>query len=111
MQNDIRHYILKLEDDILEIEDSIMEFLRPNNDLHLKKALHELKVELKHLSILANGDPLDKTEARNTGFFKNSLQSSTRIISYCIVHNLENKMILTCKKKFISVLFSKSQIH
>jgi len=66
MQNDIRYDILKLEDDILEIEDSIIEFLRPNNDLQLKKALHELKMDLKHLSILANGAPLDKTEARNT---------------------------------------------
>ena len=66
MQDAIRHDIINLENDILQIEDSIMEFLRPNNDQELKKALHELKLELKHLSILANGAPLDKTDARKT---------------------------------------------
>ena len=66
MQNDIRHDIKHLENDILQIEDSIMEFLRPNHDKELKKALHDLKSDLKHLSILANGAPLDKTETRKT---------------------------------------------
>ena len=66
MQNDIRHDIKNLENNILQIEDSIIEFLRPNHDQELKKALHELKSDLKHLSILANGSPLDKTESRKT---------------------------------------------
>ena len=66
MQNDIRNDIKNLENDILQIENSIIEFLRPNHDQQLKKALHELKSDLKHLSILANGAPLDKTEARKT---------------------------------------------
>jgi hypothetical protein len=66
MQNDIRHDIKNLESDILQIEDSIIEFLRPNHDQELKKALYELKSDLKHLSILANGAPLDKTESRKT---------------------------------------------
>ena len=66
MQNDIRQDITNLENDILQIEDSIIEFLRSNHDKELKKALHELKSDLKHLSILANGSPLDKTEARKT---------------------------------------------
>ena len=66
VQEDIRHDIEKLENDILQIEDTIIEFLRINHDQELKKALHELKSDLKHLSILANGAPLDKTEARNT---------------------------------------------
>ncbi len=66
MQNNIRHDITNLENDILQIENSITEFLRPNHDQELKKALHELKSDLKHPSILANGAPLDKTEARKT---------------------------------------------
>ena len=64
MQNDIRQDITNLENDILQIEDSIIEFLRSNHDKELKKALHELKSDLKHLSILANGTPFDKTETR-----------------------------------------------
>lgn len=66
MQNDIRHDIQNLENDILQIEDSIIGFLRLNHDQELKKALRELKSDLKHLSILANGAPLDKTETRKT---------------------------------------------
>jgi len=66
MQDDVRQDIRNLESEILQIENSIIEFLRPNNDQELKKALHELKSELKHLSIIANGVPLDKTEARKT---------------------------------------------
>ena len=66
MQDDIRNDINNLEDDILQIEHSIMDFLRPNHDQQLKKALHELRSDLKHLSILANGAPLDKTETRKT---------------------------------------------
>ena len=66
MQADIRQDIKNLEDNILQIEDSIIDFLKLNDDYELKKALRELKSDLKHLSILANGAPLDKTEARNT---------------------------------------------
>ncbi len=66
MQDDIRNDINNLEDDILQIEQSIMDFLKPNHDQQLKKALHELRSDLKHLSILANGAPLDKTETRKT---------------------------------------------
>ncbi len=66
MQADVRQDIQNLENDILQIEASIIEFLRLNHDQELKKALHELKSDLKHLSILANGAPLDKTEARST---------------------------------------------
>jgi len=66
MQADIRQDIKDLEDNILQIENSIIEFLKLNADYELKKALRELKSDLKHLSILANGAPLDKTETRNT---------------------------------------------
>ncbi len=66
MQADIRQDIKNLEDDILQIEDSIIDILKLNDDYKLKKALRELKSDLKHLSILANGSPLDKTETRDT---------------------------------------------
>ncbi|MFQ5782773.1 MAG: hypothetical protein ACE5GR_06940 [Nitrosopumilus sp.] len=66
MQADIHHDIKNLEKEILQIEDSVIEYLKLNNDQQRKKALHELKSDLKHLSIIANGAPLDKTEARKT---------------------------------------------
>ena len=66
MQDDVCQDIRNLESEILQIEDSIIEFLRLSHDQELKKALHELKSDLKHLSIIANGVPLDKTEARKT---------------------------------------------
>jgi len=66
MQNDVRQDIRNLESEILQIEESIIDFLRLSHDQELKKALHELKSDLKHLSIIANGAPLDKTEARKT---------------------------------------------
>jgi hypothetical protein len=53
-----------LKMDIIQVEDNILDFLRPNHEQELKKALRELKTDLKHLSIIANGVPLDKIENR-----------------------------------------------
>ena len=64
MQIDLRHDIDNLENDIMMIENNILDFLRQNHDQELKKALRELKTDLKHLSIIANGIPLDKIENR-----------------------------------------------
>ena len=64
MKIDIRHDIDNIENDIIMIEDNILDFLRPNHEQELKKALRELKMDLKHLSIIANGVPLDKIENR-----------------------------------------------
>ncbi|MFB5620549.1 MAG: hypothetical protein ACE5RC_05410 [Nitrosopumilus sp.] len=61
---DVRHHIDNLENNIIEIENNIMDFLRPNHEQELKKSLYELKSDLKHLSIIANGAPLSKTENR-----------------------------------------------
>jgi len=66
MQDDVRQDIRNLESEILQIEESIIDFLRLSHDQELKKALYELKSNLKHLSIIANGVPLDKTEVRKT---------------------------------------------
>jgi len=64
MQSNIRQDIKNLEDDILQTEDNIVEFLGVNYDKGIKKSLHQLESDLKYLSILANGAPIDKNEDR-----------------------------------------------
>jgi len=64
MQSDIREDIKNLEDDILQIEDSIVEFLGLNYEKGIKRSLHQLESDLKYLSILANGAPIEKNEDR-----------------------------------------------
>jgi len=64
MQANIRQDIKNLETDILQIEDNIVEFLGANYDEGIKKSLHQLESDLKYLSILANGAPIDKNEDR-----------------------------------------------
>jgi len=64
MQPDIRDDIKNLEDDILKIEDSIVEFLGLNYEKGIKRSLHQLESDLKYLSILANGAPIEKNEDR-----------------------------------------------
>ena len=59
-----RQEIKNLEKEILNIEDNIVEFLRLNYDEGIKKALKQLESNLKYLSILANGAPIDKNEDR-----------------------------------------------
>jgi len=72
MQVNIRHDIDNLESDIILIENNIVDFLRQNHEQELKKALHKLKSDLKHLSIMANGSPLDKLENRKVMDFLRS---------------------------------------
>jgi len=43
---------------------TLVEFLRLNYDKGIKKALHQLESDLKYLSILANGAPIEKNEDR-----------------------------------------------
>ncbi len=64
MQANIRQDIQNLETDILQIEDNIVEFLGANYDEGIKRSLHQLESDLKYLSILANGAPIDKNEDR-----------------------------------------------
>ena len=64
MQSDIREDIKNLEDDILKTEDNIVEFLGVKYDKGIKKSLHQLESDLKYLSILANGAPIEKNEDR-----------------------------------------------
>ncbi len=62
MPSDIRQDIKNLENDILQTEDSIIEFLGANYDKGVKKSLHQLESDLKYLSIIANGAPIEKKE-------------------------------------------------
>ena len=64
MQTDIYLEIKDLEGDILQTEDNIIEFLGKNYDEGIKRSLHQLESNLKYLSILANGAPIDKNEDR-----------------------------------------------
>jgi len=56
--------ILNLEKDILHIEETLVEFLNLKYEEGIKKSLHQLESNLKYLSILANGAPINKNEDR-----------------------------------------------
>ena len=64
MQADIYQEIKNLENEILQIEDNIVDFLGLNYDEGVKRSLHQLESNLKYLSILANGAPIEKNEDR-----------------------------------------------
>jgi len=64
MQTNIHQEIKNLEDDVLQTENSIVEFLGMNYEEGIKRSLHQLESDLKYLSILANGAPIDKNEDR-----------------------------------------------
>ncbi len=64
MQNNAHQDIKDLENEILQIEDNIIEFLRLKYDEGVKTALHKLDSDLKYLSIIANGAPINKEEDR-----------------------------------------------
>ena len=64
MSGDIHQDIQNLEANILRTEDNILEFLRLKYDEGIKKSLHQLESDLKYLSILANGAPIDTNEDR-----------------------------------------------
>jgi len=56
--------IKSLEKEILQTEDKIIEYLRAGYEGGIKASLHSLDLNLKYLSILANGAPIDKNEDR-----------------------------------------------
>ena len=56
--------ILNLENDILHIEKSLVEFLNLKYEKGIKKSLHQLESNLRYLSVLANGAPINKSEDR-----------------------------------------------
>jgi len=64
LKKNIHEDIKNLESEILQTEDKILEYLRVGYEGGIKKSLHLLDVDLKYLSILANGAPIDKNEDR-----------------------------------------------
>lgn len=56
--------IKSLEKEILQTEDKIIEYLRAGYEGGIKTSLHSLDLNLKYLSILTNGAPIDKNEDR-----------------------------------------------
>ena len=56
--------ILNLETDILHLEETLVEFLNLKYEEGIKKSLHQLESNLRYLSILANGAPINKNEDR-----------------------------------------------
>jgi len=65
MYNDtIYNDILNLENDIIHIEETLVEFLNLKYEEGIKKSLNQLESNLRYLSILANGAPINQTEDR-----------------------------------------------
>lgn len=64
MQKDIFQEIKNLEKEILQTEDNIVEFLKLNYEKGIKNSLHQLESDIKYLSILANGAPIENNENR-----------------------------------------------
>jgi hypothetical protein len=65
MYEDTTHQdIIHLEKDILHIEDALLEFLSLKYEDGIKKSLQQLESNLRYLSILANGAPINKKEDR-----------------------------------------------
>ena len=62
MVNDVRQNIKNLEKDILKNEYQIEEFLKFDYNKGIKSSIRQLESNLKYLSVLANGAPLDKNE-------------------------------------------------
>ncbi len=64
MKKSILEDIKNLELEIIQTEDKILEYLRVGYEDGIKTSLHLLDIDLKYLSILANGAPIDKREGR-----------------------------------------------
>ena len=64
MYNDRHQDIIDLEKGIVQTEDSLIEFLNLKYEDGIKKSIRQLESNLKYLSILANGMPIDKNEDR-----------------------------------------------
>ncbi len=64
LRREVRDDIKKLQNEIISLEEKIVEQMRANYETGLRKSLSQLDMNLKYLSILANGAPIDKNEDR-----------------------------------------------
>ena len=79
--NSTRQEIKNLENEILKIEDSISEFIRLDYAEGIKNSRKQLESNLKYLSILANGAPIDKKEDRKIMEFLRTHYTNLRKLS------------------------------
>ena len=56
--------IKNIEKDILKIENKIVEFAQNYQKENVRKSLGELRIDLKYLSVLTNGQEIDENEHR-----------------------------------------------
>ena len=64
MNYDLRQKITNLEKDILQVENNMVEFERLKYEDGIKKSIQRLESDLRYLSVLVNGAPIDKNEDR-----------------------------------------------
>lgn len=64
MRREIREDIRNLQKEILQLESRVLEQSRVGYDSGLKKTMTQIESDLRYLSILANGAPIDKQEDR-----------------------------------------------
>ncbi len=64
MRRDIRQDIKSLQSAIINEEAKILEYMHYKQHDEIRKCLFRLESNLKYLSILANGAPIDKKEDR-----------------------------------------------
>lgn len=61
---DVKQDIRDLQSEIIHEENLILEYMRLCAYSHVRKSLATIESDLKYLSILANGAPIDKKEDR-----------------------------------------------
>lgn len=80
MRRDVRQDIKTLQVEIINDESKIIEFLHDGKYDLVRKCLSKIESDLKYLSIIANGAPIDKNEDRKIMDFLR--------IHYENIHNL-----------------------
>ena len=81
MNYDLTQKIKKLENDILRLEDNIEEFSRLKYYEEIKRTIPQIKSNLKYLSVLVNGAPIDKEEDKRIMYFLNTHYSYLKKLS------------------------------
>jgi predicted translin family RNA/ssDNA-binding protein len=80
MRRDVRQDIKTLQAEIINDESKIIEFMHCGKYDLVRKRLSKIESDLKYLSIIANGAPIDKNEDRKIMDFLR--------IHYENIHNL-----------------------
>ncbi len=61
---EIHQKIADLESDVMSAEKRVIKYTETGHKEEVKKSLRQLESDLKYLSVLANGAPIDKNEDR-----------------------------------------------